>query len=395
MALEKTHMNTEIVNPTGFPYWDEHVMSYPKATFFHSSSWARVLSESYGYKPLYFTIFDGDTLSACLPVMEIDTFLTGKRGVSLPFTDFCDPLAFDTARFCELFDAAVDCGRNHGWKSLELRGGGEFLDSALPSSTYFTHVLDLTCNLEPATSNLQQVSPSPPYRGQAQSSVPLCGPQSAALRPVRQFASSPAVFSQFRDSTRRNIKKALEAGVRVDISTTGQAVKEFYRLNLMTRKEHGLPPQPYHFFEKVYEHVISKGHGFIAAAFYKDAAIASNVYFHFGTTAVYKYGASDKRYQHLRANNLVMWEAIRWLSGHGFSNLHFGRTDLDHAGLRQFKAGWGTVESELRYYRFNMRTSAFVSNGSGPAQGLANKVFAHTPLPVLRAVGSLLYKHVG
>jgi len=47
-------------------------------------------------------------------------------------------------------------------------------------------------------------------------------------------------------------------------------------------------------------------------ASHKGKNIASAVYFHFGDKAIYKYGASDRKYQHLRANNLVMWEAIRW-----------------------------------------------------------------------------------
>jgi lipid II:glycine glycyltransferase (peptidoglycan interpeptide bridge formation enzyme) len=129
-------------------------------------------------------------------------------------------------------------------------------------------------------------------------------------------------------------------------------------------------------------------------AFYEDVAIAASVYFHFGTTAVYKYGASDKQYQHLRANNLVMWEAIRWLCGQGFSNLHFGRTDLDHAGLRQFKTGWGAAESKLSYHRYNLRTSAFDSNGSRASQA-HTKLFRRMPMPVLNFLGSVLYRHMG
>jgi hypothetical protein len=46
----------------------------------------------------------------------------------------------------------------------------------------------------------------------------------------------------------------------------------------------------------------------------------------------------------LRANNLVMWEAIRWFSRNQFRSLHFGRTDQVQEGLMQFKRGWGAED---------------------------------------------------
>src|SRR5437868_4430600 len=85
----------EIIDPTTEPAWDRLVKSRPESTFFHTSAWARVLNSAYGYKPLYFVKREGEKLSAAVCVMEVDSFLTGKRGVSLPFTDFCEPLAED------------------------------------------------------------------------------------------------------------------------------------------------------------------------------------------------------------------------------------------------------------------------------------------------------------
>ena len=81
-----------VSHPIDFPHWNESLRSLPGHTFFHTSSWADVLHRSYGYKPVYFTIWEGDILSALLPCMDIDSVLTGKRGVSLPFTDSCEPI---------------------------------------------------------------------------------------------------------------------------------------------------------------------------------------------------------------------------------------------------------------------------------------------------------------
>jgi lipid II:glycine glycyltransferase (peptidoglycan interpeptide bridge formation enzyme) len=118
------------------------------------------------------------------------------------------------------------------------------------------------------------------------------------------------------------------------------------------------------------------------------------VYLGFSGRAVYKYGASDRRYQHLRANNLVMWEAIRRYRKKGFRGLCFGKTEPEHEGLLQFKRGWGAVEETLNYYKYDLKKRAFV-NGTSKTSGFHNKVFRAMPPPLLQLAGKLLYPHMG
>ena len=202
-------------------------------------------------------------------------------------------------------------------------------------------------------------------------------------------------MSRFRGSTRRNIRKASENGVRVNLLTTEESTGHFYKLNERTRKDHGLPPQPYRFFEEVYKQVISKGHGFVAAAFSEKRMIAASVYFHFGGNAVYKYGASDKHYWSLRPNDIVMWEAVKWYIENGYRTISLGRTDLTHKGLRQFKNGWGAAEGSINYYRYSLKTGKFMKDDSRRAKFVSNRAVSLAPMVFLRAMGSLLYKHVG
>jgi lipid II:glycine glycyltransferase (peptidoglycan interpeptide bridge formation enzyme) len=162
----------------------------------------------------------------------------------------------------------------------------------------------------------------------------------------------------------------------------------------MTRKQHGLPPQPFNFFKKIHEHVISKDLGFVILASINQEIISGAVYFHFGEKAVYKYGASDKNYQHLRANNLIMSEAIKWYSQNGFKHFCFGRTEPENSGLIQFKSGWGTTEQRINYYYYNFKEEAFIP-GRSKTTGFHNRVFKNMPVPILNKVGALLYRHFG
>ena len=77
--------------------------------------------------------------------------------------------------------------------------------------------------------------------------------------------------------------------------------------------------------------------------------VAGAIFLNLGTRAIYKYGASDLRYQALRGNNLVIWEAIKFFGEHGYRTLDFGRTDLPAEGLRRFKCGWGATERSIEY----------------------------------------------
>jgi len=169
---------------------------------------------------------------------------------------------------------------------------------------------------------------------------------------------------------------------------------DFYRLNTMTRREHGLPPQPYKFFQHLHNQVIARDMGFIATAFLRDCAIAANVYFKFGHEVIYKYGASDKAFQHLRANNLVMWEAIKWSIDQGFAKLYFGRTEPENKGLMQFKAGWGVKPYQIYYYRYDLQKNGFAVDHS-EINPFFTKLFSKLPLPVLEIMGRILYRHMG
>ena len=44
-----------IINPLEWEGWDDLISGHQDSTIFHTSSWARVMAESYGYSLLYFT----------------------------------------------------------------------------------------------------------------------------------------------------------------------------------------------------------------------------------------------------------------------------------------------------------------------------------------------------
>jgi len=118
----------------------------------------------------------------------------------------------------------------------------------------------------------------------------------------------------------------------------------------------------------------------VVLASYRGMKIAGSVFFHFGGKAIYKYGASKREYQGLRANNLVLWNAINYYSEKGYTELCFGRTVRENEGLRTFKNGWGTREHALNYYEYNLHQAQFVQTQENVSK-FQNIVFRKMPIP--------------
>jgi hypothetical protein len=344
-------LRLEVINPSNYEDWDSILLSNNNPSFFHTSVWAKVLEETYQFKPTYFILFDEKgRLALSVPLMEVSSFLTGRRGVSLPFTDECVPYVLSSEILEESVRYIIRYGENAQWRYIEWRDSAYFSKEVSPWTVYYTHNLNL-------------------------------------------LRSESELLSLLRDNNRRNIKKGIKEGVSIKIDQSLDSLKSFYLLHCATRKRHGLPPQPFSFFRNIFSHVISKGYGIIVSASHSERVVAASIFFHFGRRAIYKYGASDMRCQSLRPNNLIMWEAIKWYRNRDFENLNFGRTELENSGLLQYKRMWGAAESSLMYYRYDLRKETFLQNR--PKGGdFQKRLFTQLPSSVLRIIGSLAYKHM-
>lgn len=337
------------VNPAHCKDWDNAIARHPGHSFFHSAAWAAVLERTYSFTPAYFTINNGVGIESLLPLMEVDSWLTGRRGIALPFTDDCHPLSSDADSFRRLVESAMEFGKARGWRYIEFRGGNGLFAGASPSLSYYSHTLDL-------------------------------------------LKDEDVMFARLGASARRAVRKALKSGVTVEISQSLEAVKAFHSLQCKTRRLHGLPPQSFGFFRNIHEQVLAQNLGIVVLARHQGHVIAGAVHFHLGRQAIYKYGASDKSFQHLRGNNLVMWEAIKWHARNGSKTLDLGRTSLANDGVRRFKLGWGGEEKTIEYVKYDLCRDRFVSE-TDESFGWYNWCFQVMPIALSRMVGAALYRH--
>lgn len=341
-------MRFRILNPLDDADWNTRWPALSGETFFNISEWARVLHDTYGYTPCYLTSAEGEGHAFLLPLMEVDSWLTGRRGVALPFSDFCEPVGMDWAGPERVIQDLIEVGTRRRWRYVEIR---HHVSPDVPcAERHFKHTVDLTAGEQPC-------------------------------------------FSRLDGSVRTSIRKSVKSGVEVTFSDSVDAMEVFFNLHCLTRRRHGLPPQPLQFFRNIQRHILSKGLGCVASATYGGRVIAASMFFLYGRNVLFKYGASDPCCQHLRASNLLMWEAIKRYAVGGFETLSLGRTAKSHAGLRRFKLSWGSEEKEEGYIKYDFRKKEF-QRESPPALENGHAMMRHLPLCVLRWCGMALYRHM-
>ncbi|NJN05440.1 MAG: GNAT family N-acetyltransferase [Rhodobacteraceae bacterium] len=188
--------------------------------------------------------------------------------MSLPFTDWCPALGNEPGAEAGIFGEALEYGRARGWRFFETRGGSAGTPSSTPSVAFYGHDIDLTGGEE-------------------------------------------RMFTALDSSVRRGVRKASSSPLRVETTTSPEAMREYYHLHCRTRRRHGAPPQPFRFFDAITRHVLAANHGEIFAARIHGRMAAGAIFFRHGASVIYKFGASDVESQEHRPNNLILWEAMR------------------------------------------------------------------------------------
>ncbi|MDQ2867376.1 MAG: GNAT family N-acetyltransferase [Verrucomicrobiota bacterium] len=349
VGLVSAENAVEILDPTETGRWDDMAQAHPAFTPFHSAGWARVLKKTYGHIPLFLRFHRQQKTVALLPLMEVSSRFTGRRGVSLPFSDFCDPLLWDDCNLNQIFPVLTTLSQSRRWKHCEIRltaseGSGK------SGRSFFHHTLALTPGLS-------------------------------------------AIWDQFGSANQRAIRKGAKLGLRIDVTKSVNALHEFFELHTCTRSRLGYPPQPLAFFINLHREMIATDQGAIVIARIGTRAIAGAVLLMGGKSAVYKFAASNHKFQSFRGNNLVLWEAIKFLHERDCSTLDLGRTDLADSGLRRFKLSWGTEEKVVSYVRIG-GTKAPQPVAARPRSSWSRRIFARLPLAVNRLAGSAIYPHL-
>ncbi|HET8925052.1 MAG TPA: GNAT family N-acetyltransferase [Candidatus Acidoferrum sp.] len=285
-------------------------------------------------------------------VCRVSSWITGTRLVSLPFSDHCEPLLDNFQELPEFMSVLkAECDRQRG-RYVELRplSGIQDVGHGLqPSCSYWFHELDLRPGL------------------------------------VKLFGA------MHRSAFQRKVRRAEREGLSYETGRSEQLLNEFYRLLLMTRKRHQLPPQPRAWFRNLVECMGDRVQFMVARK--NGAPIAAMLTLRHRLTVVYKYGCSDERFHSLGGMPFLFWRLVEESKASGAESIDFGRSDLKDEGLIIFKDRLGTSRKLLTYYRY-ARTA---KQGAATFQDsrTVHQLFSLLPEAIASAAGRVLYRHMG
>jgi CelD/BcsL family acetyltransferase involved in cellulose biosynthesis len=339
------------LNPLDDHRWRAFVKGHPRASVFHTTEWIEALRLSYAYEPVVYTTSPPDTrLTNGILLCRVRSWLTGQRMVSVPFADHCDPLVDSDRDRVDLL-AALRAATEDGCRYVELRPRtpGLWNESAAELTESFRlHELDLRPSLDD-------------------------------------------LFRRLHKSTiQRKIHRAEREDISCEEGRSDRLLRAFYRLLLMTRRRHGIPPQPYCWFANLVACMDDRAQ--IRVAFKNGDPIASILTLSHGDALVYKYGCSDAAVHHLGAMPFLFWRAIEGAKANGASTFDLGRSDMENAGLIAFKERLGALPRTMTYVRTAARPRRQAPRWRLRVPG---QILARMPDRLFVAAGRLLYPHIG
>ena len=293
----------------------------------------------------------GEELRDGLVFCQIKTWLSGKRLVSLPFSDHAAVLVDDQQVLRQILSLVREQVGSRTWKYLEVRpiAPVSWIPFGLSeTATFYLHRLALENPLD-------------------------------------------AIFKSFHKScVQRRIGRADREGLTYSEGRTEEFIQQFYGLLLLTHRRHGIPPQPISWFRNLAKCL---GENMTIRVASKDGrALASMITLNHRESMVYKYGCSDERYHNSGGVAFLMWRAIQDAKSREFKELDLGRTDCDNTGLVNFKNNWGAAQSTLSYWGYPENSRP---NPNRWEMKTARRIVERLPTSALPMVGQLVYRHLG
>lgn len=331
--------------------WSYFLKRHPDASIFHTPEWLEALQCTYGYEPIvYTTSRPGSELANGQVFCRINSWLTGRRLVSLPFSDHAALLMDKPDDFRSLLSHLRGKIDKKNYKYIEIRPlDADFADPMLrESSSFYWHKIPLGEELD-------------------------------------------TLFRSFHKScVQRKIRRAIRERLEYTEGRSDRLIRQFYYLLLLTQRRHHLPPQPISWFHNLSSCLGENMKVRIAS---KDGCpIAGMITLSYKKSVVYKYGCSDAKYHKLGGMAFLFWKTIQEAKACGLTELDMGRSDLDNPGLVAFKEHWGAKRTTLTYWRY---PAVVLSSSSQWELKAAKKIFAFAPTGMLTTVGRVLYPHVG
>lgn len=318
----------------------------------HTSAWTRVIEKSFPHMNGYI-ISDNQKIgseNSFLPVYKIKKPFNKVSWLSIPYASISDPV-LNSKRSAETFLRKIVSHSEIKNSNIEIRTLNK-----LGKPEFFTECTEY-----------------------ANHQIKLNGENELEL--FRRF---------HRTAVQVHIRKAIESGIVLKTGSSITDVKEFYRVYVLMRRDQGLPPQPFTFFQNMWNELYPTGMVELLLA-EMDGKVFSGLW-NLKNNWLYSFeylaraGDGDK----LRCAHFLYWHGIRRALQSGTKIVSFARTSLRNKGLDLFKRRWGT--EVVPYYDLIYPSVEIKHREDQFLYKLVKSYAKILPVPLFRFLGNLIYK---
>lgn len=186
--------------------------------------------------------------------------------------------------------------------------------------------------------------------------------------------SEEELLKSFHHKTRYNIRLAERQGVTIKEDNSDKAFEKYLKLTFETAKRQGFYAHTENYHRLMWKHLRTPDTqnsrypiAHLLTATYKKEVITTWILFVWKDFLYYPYGASSDKYKEVMANNLMMWEAIKFGKKLGLKTFDlWGREE--GKGFTKFKEGyspkvvefigtWDLVINKPLYYLYRIAES--------------------------------------
>jgi len=306
---------------------------------------------------------DGSNVTGVMPAMDIRSRLTGNRMGTLPFSDECFVLADNDDAATEMLRTAMHLRDERGLDYFEMRGA-------------------------PAIADRRD-------RGDIATTVGLTPHTHFNAYLIDLSRDAEALRLTFQSKLRQMISKSSRMGVTVRRAEGDADLRECYRLYVLNRRRHGIPPQPFELYAVIAHRLQDEPGAIMYLAEYKGVNIASLVVFTYRGVTTGKYEGIDPDYRDAMPIHPLLWTSIREAAERGDRVYDLGRTAMDNVGLNEFKTRWGAQRQDLPYFYYPAGQGMSVVKTDSLKYRVFTGVFRRLSYPIITRAGARLFRHFG
>lgn len=309
-------MHLSILSEELEPSYEAFLSQHPAALFYYSVKYKNFLKTLLNCQEMYLLAIEGGEIQGILPLLYLETD-AGRLFNSLPYYG------------------------SHGGPLANSLSAEVFLLDAYNQVATATNTISATLITNPLCKCFDTQKLAYNFTDQRVSQITAIHSESAR-------EGSDQLLRRFESSAQRNIKKAQQAGINIEIN--GDYFEDLKHLHQLHMQEIGGTAKNEFFFSLIPDYFVAGKDYDLFIAKKNNEVISALLVFYYHQTVEYFTPVTKSDAKHLQPLPLIIWTAMQKAANQGYRYWNWGGTWLNQDGVYRFKKKWAATEKNYFYY---------------------------------------------